>query len=97
MGHTERPTYLSTMGVMLTVNSKSCNFARFLCEKAGVQFILGEPHGKLKRLIIDHFDEHKRIIGIETSDGRAHVADLVVVAGTLALHYPIYKSCPASH
>ncbi|ETS84237.1 hypothetical protein PFICI_02262 [Pestalotiopsis fici W106-1] len=65
-------------GIMLA--DKSCNFARFLCEQAGVQFILGDPQGKIKRLIIDQAYQHRTVNGIETEDGRTHLADLVIVA-----------------
>lgn len=55
-------------------------YARYLCEKAGVKFILGQPQGELKHLIVSETTTSKRVTGIKTHDGLRHYADLVVVA-----------------
>lgn len=55
-------------------------YARYLCQKAGVKFVLGRPHGELDHLITEGNGSDKRIKGIRTCDGLAHAADLVVVA-----------------
>lgn len=62
-------------------------YAKHLCEKAGVKFILGSPHGRFKSLIKDDTDQ--RIIGIETLDGVKHDADLVIVAGECPFSFKI--------
>ncbi|KAJ5178948.1 hypothetical protein N7492_002158 [Penicillium capsulatum] len=67
-------------GSGITLADKACVYARHLCEKAGVKFILGRPHGELENLIIDKSGAEKRVTGIQTRDGRRHSADLVVVA-----------------
>lgn len=55
-------------------------YARYLCEKAGVRFVLGKPHGELKQLITEQSGASKKVTGIRTRDGQSHSADLVVVA-----------------
>lgn len=65
---------------MPTDPKQACVYARHLCEKAGVKFILGRPQGELEKLIIDKSSASKRVTGIKTRDGRTHSADLVVVA-----------------
>lgn len=67
---------------MLTLETEqACTYARFLCEKAGVKFVLGDPQGKLQRLVSTEQSSEKKVTGIETCDGRVHRADFVVVAG----------------
>ena len=65
---------------MLTEATQACTYARFLCVKAGVKFVLGEPQGKLERLIVEEHDLKKTVTGIKTCDGQSHSADLVIVA-----------------
>lgn len=55
-------------------------YARYLCEKAGVKFVLGTPHGELEQLITEQSGASKKVTGIRTRDGQSHSADLVVVA-----------------
>lgn len=55
-------------------------YARHLCEKAGVKFVLGQPQGELEHLIVNGSGASKKVTGIKTCDGRSHSADLVVVA-----------------
>ncbi len=55
-------------------------YARHLCEKAGVKFVLGKPHGELEQLITEQSGSSKKVTGIRTRDGQSHSADLVVVA-----------------
>lgn len=55
-------------------------YARHLCEKSGVKFILGRPQGELQELITENQGSGKRVTGIKTCDGLSHLADLVVVA-----------------
>ncbi|OJJ07021.1 hypothetical protein ASPVEDRAFT_154944 [Aspergillus versicolor CBS 583.65] len=64
----------------VTLADKACVYARHLCEKAGVKFVLGKPHGELKQLITEQSGASKKVTGILTLDGRSHSADLVVVA-----------------
>lgn len=70
---------------------QACVYARHLCKKAGVKFILGRPRGELENLIIEKSDQNKRVKGIKTRDGQSHLADLVVVAceyGTTCVYPP---------
>jgi sarcosine oxidase/L-pipecolate oxidase len=60
--------------------SQACVYARFLCVQAGVNFVLGEPQGKLETLIIEKRGVQKKVTGIQTCDGRSHFGDLVIVA-----------------
>lgn len=60
--------------------SQACIYARFLCEQAGVKFVLGSPRGRLETLIAHQEGNQKIVTGIRTADGVEHVADLVVVA-----------------
>jgi hypothetical protein len=68
---------------------QACVYARFLCEQAGVKFILGDPHGKLSNLIIENDGVNKKVAGIQTCDGVRHFGDLVIVAGSV-YPYSIY-------
>lgn len=61
-------------------SSQACVYARFLCEKAGVKFILGRPQGQLESLVVEGSGSSKKVTGIKTCDGLTHDADLVVVA-----------------
>ncbi|KAJ5569878.1 uncharacterized protein N7459_009308 [Penicillium hispanicum] len=67
-------------GSGITLADKACVYARHLCEKAGVKFVLGRPQGELDNLIVDQSGSSKRITGIKTRDGLSHSADLVIVA-----------------
>ncbi|KAJ5111990.1 hypothetical protein N7532_000035 [Penicillium argentinense] len=67
-------------GSGVTLADKACVYARHLCVKAGVKFILGRPQGELDQLIVERSQSSKRVTGIKTRDGRAHNADFVVVA-----------------
>lgn len=60
---------------------QACVYARFLCEKAGVKFVLGDPQGKLSNVVIDENGAQKRVKGIKTDDGLTHFGDLVIIAG----------------
>ncbi|KAJ5102233.1 hypothetical protein NUU61_004455 [Penicillium alfredii] len=64
----------------ITIADKACVYARFLCENAGVKFVLGEPQGKLDHLIMEKNGLEKKAKGIKTADGLSHFADLVIVA-----------------
>lgn len=65
----------STAGYVLAY--KSCAWARYLAEKAGVKFILDARKGK----VVNISDEHDGKPEVTTADGEIHKADLVVVAG----------------
>lgn len=62
-----------TAGFVLA--SRACSFALHLCRKAGVDAHLG-PDNALKSLRCTG----SRVTGIDTTDGKCHSADLVVVA-----------------
>jgi hypothetical protein len=51
-----------------------------LARKAGVKFILGGK-GRFESLLKSH--DGSKIVGIKTTDGVSHPAELVVVAGKL--------------
>lgn len=65
----------STAGYVLAY--KSCAWARFLAEKAGVKFILDPQKGK----VVDIEDEGDGTPVVTTADGETHKADLLIVAG----------------
>ncbi|OQE75587.1 hypothetical protein PENNAL_c0073G09655 [Penicillium nalgiovense] len=67
-------------GSGITLADKACVYARYLCQKAGVKFVLGHPQGELDHLITKQNGSDKRVKGIKTCDGSTHAADLVVVA-----------------
>jgi FAD dependent oxidoreductase. len=69
--------YDATAG--FTRASKACFWVKYLCEKAGVKFVLGEEKGKIVRIIKD--EQSERTKGIIAADGKVHEADLVIVAG----------------
>ncbi|KAJ5157919.1 uncharacterized protein N7482_009019 [Penicillium canariense] len=64
----------------VNIADRACVYARFLCEKAGVKFVLGDPQGKLQTLIVEKNDQEKKVTGIKTCDGLSHFGDLVIVA-----------------
>ncbi|KAJ9647650.1 hypothetical protein H2204_000280, partial [Knufia peltigerae] len=64
----------------VTLADKACIYARFLCEKAGVRFVLGSPQGQLKTLIVANEGNGKQVTGIQTYDGKSHHGDIVIVA-----------------
>lgn len=45
-----------------------------------MNFVLGDPKGRLEELIVEDKGSNKSVIGIKTSDGSSHFADLVIVA-----------------
>lgn len=65
----------STAGYVLAY--KSCAWARYLAEKAGVKFILDAQKGKVVN--VENAEDDKPIA--TTADGVKHKADLIVVAG----------------
>lgn len=56
---------------------KSCAWARYLAEKAGVKFILGPTRGKALRI---ETDAGTGAPIVHTADGVVHRADRVIVA-----------------
>ncbi|KAE9581499.1 L-pipecolate oxidase [Colletotrichum fructicola] len=64
----------------ITIADKACVYARFLCEKEGIKFVLGDPQGKLEKLITEEKSGHKKVTGLQTCDGLSHYGDLVIVA-----------------
>ncbi|CAK4030521.1 FAD dependent oxidoreductase [Lecanosticta acicola] len=46
------------------------------CARMGVKFVLGEKAGKAVRLVYSG----KKVVGVETADGKIHKADLTIVA-----------------
>lgn len=71
--------YLDT-SAGFTYADKACAYARHLCERQGVKFVLGSQRGRLKNLVTTGSGEARKIIGIVTEDGEKHKADVVVVA-----------------
>ncbi|RSH95300.1 hypothetical protein EHS25_000387 [Saitozyma podzolica] len=63
-----------------TYADKACAWARFLCEKEGVKFVLGPEVGKFADLLVDDTGEQRKVTGLRTADGKEHLADVVVVA-----------------
>lgn len=61
---------------------KACVWARHLCEKAGVKFVLGPINGRLEKLVQE---QSGKVTGIVTADKQVHKADVVIVACTLIL------------
>lgn len=64
----------------LTYADKSCTWARYLCEKAGVKFVLGPLKGKFDQLVVDTSTGGKVVRGLKTADGKTHPADVVIAA-----------------
>ncbi|KIW17035.1 hypothetical protein PV08_04226 [Exophiala spinifera] len=64
----------------VTLADKACTYARFLCEKAGVRFVLGHPQGQLQELIVANEGSGNKVTGIQTCDGKSHHGDIVIVA-----------------
>lgn len=67
-------------------SGKACVYARHLCVKAGVKFVLGDPDGKIENLIVSGSSSSRRATGVKTADGKTHGGDLVIVAG----RFPVY-------
>jgi sarcosine oxidase/L-pipecolate oxidase len=63
----------STAGFVVAY--KSCTWARYLAERAGVKFILGSDRGKAVRIVTENGGPT-----VHTSDGETYRADRVVVA-----------------
>jgi hypothetical protein len=74
-----------------TYADKACTWARHLAEKAGVKFVLGHEVGKLEELIVEQQGGKKKVKGLKTADGKKHLADVVVIAGTFVVKGP-YRS-----
>ncbi|KAJ0330534.1 hypothetical protein COL922a_012432 [Colletotrichum nupharicola] len=71
----------------VTIADKACVYARFLCEKEGIKFVLGDPQGKLEKLIIEDKNGHKKVAGLQACDGLSHYGDLVIVADGFWRYY----------
>ncbi|CAG8207395.1 unnamed protein product [Penicillium salamii] len=67
-------------GSGITLADKACVYARHLCQKAGVKFVLGRPNGELDHLLVEGSGAKKQVKGIKTRDGLTHLSDLVVLA-----------------
>ncbi|KIX07702.1 uncharacterized protein Z518_02356 [Rhinocladiella mackenziei CBS 650.93] len=63
----------------LMKNSQACTFVRFLCEQAGVEFVLGDPQSKVQSLVIEGAGPSKRVTGVKMCDGRSHSGDIVII------------------
>lgn len=63
----------STAGFVVAY--KSCAWARYLAEKAGVKFILGPSRGKAVRIATEEGRPT-----VHTADGETHSTDRVIVA-----------------
>lgn len=68
----------STAGFVVAY--KSCGWARHLAEKAGAKFVLHPVKGKVVQLGETGGNGAARKPVVVTADGKAHRADLVVVA-----------------
>ncbi|TYJ51420.1 hypothetical protein B9479_008007 [Cryptococcus floricola] len=91
---TPRPYPLATTldtSAGFTYADKSCAFARFLAEQAGVRFVLGPEEGKFDELLFDEGkgegeggekkgEKERKVRGLKTVDGKEHLADVVIVA-----------------
>ena len=71
--------YLDT-SAGFTYADKACVWARHLCERQGVKFVLGSERGRLKDLVTTGSGPAREVVGITTEDGEQHRADVVVVA-----------------
>ncbi|KAF2165580.1 hypothetical protein M409DRAFT_66997 [Zasmidium cellare ATCC 36951] len=69
--------FLDTSGGV-TYAYKACMYAKHLCSQSGVQFVLGDSQGRLKRLAKDR--NTGKVIGITTCDDKLHLATLVILA-----------------
>ena len=67
-----------------TYADKACTWARHLCEKAGVKFVLGPEKGKFDELVVESGTSGNMVKGLKTVDGKTHLANAVVVACELA-------------
>ncbi|CAG8899629.1 unnamed protein product [Penicillium egyptiacum] len=86
-------------GSGITLADKACVYARYLCQKAGVKFVLGRPRGELEHLITEQDGSDRSVKGIKTRDGLTHPADLVIVAcgpWTAAVLPEAYRSVEAT-
>lgn len=64
---------------------------RFLCVQAGVDFVLGEPQGKVESLVIERSGLSKKVTAIKTCDGLSHSGDIVIVAGEEDVFYSVIQ------
>ncbi|RVX67199.1 hypothetical protein B0A52_08633 [Exophiala mesophila] len=71
--------FLDTQGGIMLAD-KACLYAKYLCEKAGIKFIVGSPQGRVEKLIVEGDGSNKKIAGIMTFDGQTHLAGLTIVA-----------------
>ena len=68
-----------------TYADKACAWARHLCEKAGVRFVLGEA-GRFDDFVYEDLSSSssssagRKVVGVKMAGGRVHKADVVVVA-----------------
>lgn len=78
---------LDTLGGF-TNCSAACFFYHKLAVSLGVNFVFGRQEGRVLRFVEEpsSIDEaRKKVVGLQTKDGKAHAADVVVVAGMHAL------------
>ncbi|KIY47042.1 FAD dependent oxidoreductase [Fistulina hepatica ATCC 64428] len=63
-----------------TVADKACAYAQFLCQKAGVKFVFGGNEGRVVKLVVEGEGGSRKVIGVETKDGKTHSGGMVIVA-----------------
>ncbi|KAL4757676.1 FAD dependent oxidoreductase [Aspergillus foveolatus] len=56
---------------------KACRFALQKAKSLGVRFILGGTKGTLSKLL---YDATSRVIGVQTTDGESHLAELTIMS-----------------
>ncbi|CDK27989.1 unnamed protein product [Kuraishia capsulata CBS 1993] len=67
----------ATSGVLYA--SRACQYAKYLCTKLGVKFVLGGAKGTFSKFV--YSDKNDTVVsGITTEDGQSHSADLVVIS-----------------
>jgi sarcosine oxidase/L-pipecolate oxidase len=71
---------LTIIQLKLSAHPKACIWARHLCQKAGVHFVLGPDVGKLDTLIVEQTAAGKKVKGLKTADGKNHLADVTIIA-----------------
>lgn len=81
MGYGLQPFSKDVIGVLettggLAMAAKACQFALHKAKKLGVKFVLHPDQGKFSRLVKDG----QKVVGIDTADGAAHRAAMVIVA-----------------
>ncbi|ORY21109.1 FAD dependent oxidoreductase [Naematelia encephala] len=63
-----------------TKADKACVWALHLAKKAGVNFILDSKAGAFSSFITTGTEGDRRVLGVQTQDGKEHRADKVIVA-----------------